>query len=185
MRQRLLIAAVAAVAAAGGFVVQRWQAQRAAADQAAPTTESIIGQSLPDFQFPALTGGTLSRADIKNRPVLINLWATWCAPCREEMPALEALHQRHAADGFQVLGVALDEAGRVAEFLKDTPVTYPILLTETLPGITFARSLGNRSGVLPYSIWVGADGKVASVTLGEMQADTLNAQAAELLAEAK
>ena len=82
----------------------------------------------PNFTLEARDGGSVTLADLKGEVVMINFWATWCKPCREEMPHLEALHQRYSNLGFTLLGVNVeDNADGATKFLAETPVSFPIL----------------------------------------------------------
>ncbi|MEO6364603.1 MAG: TlpA family protein disulfide reductase [Luteimonas sp.] len=99
------------------------------------------------------------------RPLLVNLWATWCGPCIREMPELQRFSVEQAANGVQVVGIALDETEAVRGFLARTRVTYPVLLDQ--PGPTDAGvRLGNPKGVLPYSILISADGRLLKQRIG-------------------
>lgn len=82
----------------------------------------------PDFSLQAMDGGRVGLADLKGDVVMVNFWATWCGPCRQEMPHLEALYQRYSGLGFTLLGVNVEEDSSGAdEFLAETPVSFPIL----------------------------------------------------------
>ena len=82
----------------------------------------------PDFDLAAMDGGRVALSDLKGKVVMVNFWATWCGPCREEMPHLEALYQRYSSLGFDLLGVNVEEDSSGAdEFLAETPVSFPIL----------------------------------------------------------
>ncbi|MEM7706088.1 MAG: TlpA disulfide reductase family protein [Pseudomonadota bacterium] len=176
----LLILAVSALAGAGGFGVQRWLSSDEPAPAGALTPTSVIGQPLPDFALISLAGDTLSRERFAGRPLIVNLWATWCEPCRKEMPDLSLLAEELAPEGLQVLGIALDQPGRVAEFLADTPVVYPIAITETAEGMRLARDMGNRQGVLPYTLFVDAAGVIRQVKVGVMEESEIRRRAAAL-----
>jgi thiol-disulfide isomerase/thioredoxin len=99
------------------------------------------------------------------RPLLVNVWASWCGPCIEEMPELERFATSQGTTGVQVVGLALDTPDAITAFLARVPVSYPILV-ET-PGPADASVwLGNRKGVLPYTVLVGADGKIVKQKVG-------------------
>ena len=99
------------------------------------------------------------------KPTLVNLWATWCAPCLKEMPELDAYASEQVANGAQVVGIALDEAEPVRAFLQQHGIGYPNLLDTPGPADAGVR-LGNPAGVLPYSVLVSADGRVLKTRIG-------------------
>lgn len=107
----------------------------------------------------ALPGG------FAGRPLLVNVWASWCGPCIEEMPELQRFAASQGADGVQVLGIALDDEANVRDFLGKVPVSYPIALDTPGPADAGVR-LGNPRGVLPYSVLLSADGRVLKQRIG-------------------
>ena len=107
------------------------------------------------------------------RPLLINFWASWCAPCIEEMPELDRFATTQIGNGTQVVGIALDDADAVRAFLKRIPVDYPILLDTPGPRDTGVQ-LGNLRGVLPYTALVGADGRLIKQKIGPFQAGEID-----------
>jgi len=112
------------------------------------------GKRAPDFSLESLEGGEVSLSDHRGDVVLINFWATWCAPCRAEIPAIEAVHQARQNDGFVVLGVNYQEAREVVEpFTRRLAMTYPVLLDERGRVMDTYRAIG-----LPMSILVDREG---------------------------
>lgn len=132
----------------------------------AGVTVSRRGQPLAPVVLPRLDGGTLALpADFARRPLLVNVWASWCGPCIEEMPELERFATSQGVGGVQVVGIALDDAANVRDFLRRIPVSYPIALDTPGPADAGVR-LGNPKGVLPYSILVSADGTLLKQRIG-------------------
>lgn len=103
------------------------------------------------------------------RPTLVNVWASWCGPCIEEMPELQRFHGEQAANGVEVVGIALDTREAVTEFLQRVPVSYLILLDAPGPADAGVR-LGNPAGVLPYTVLLDADGRVLRRRIGPFAA---------------
>ncbi len=123
------------------------------------TASSETGQRLPDISLPDIDGKTQSLRQWQGQKLLINFWATWCTPCRKEMPDLVSLQSELKEKGLQVIGIALDDADSVKTYLKQNPVNYPILLAPEV-GNLLSAELGNRMGVVPFSVFVGHDGLV-------------------------
>ncbi len=112
-------------------------------------------------------GDTVSIAKWRDKTVVINFWATWCPPCREEMPGFSRLQQKYAANGVQFVGIALDTAENVRDFSRRSPVAYPLLLGETA-GTDFARKLGNPRLALPYTLLLTSGDEVRFARLGSI-----------------
>ncbi|HEY5803651.1 MAG TPA: TlpA disulfide reductase family protein [Lysobacter sp.] len=140
-------------------------------DASAPTPPAGLavarrGEALPALQLPALDGAPVRLpAAYAGRPIVINLWASWCGPCIEEMPELDRFAASQGPNGTQVVGIALDEAAAVKDFLTRIPVRYPILLDQAGPGDAGVQ-LGNTKGVLPYTVLVSADGRLLKQKIG-------------------
>lgn len=98
---------------------------------------------------------------------LVNFWATWCTPCRDEMPLFEAMFRLHQADGFNIVGVAIDNPSRSQPFLDSMDITYPILYAENT-GMTLLAATGNKQGLLPYSLLLDQQGNVLDQVLGKI-----------------
>ena len=165
MQRRTLVAAgVAAVAAAAGAGGYLWQRRTDPADTAGAELWTL------DFETPG--ADRLAMASLRGKPLVLNFWATWCPPCVREMPALDRFHREHSARGWQVLGLAADNAEAVRKFLAVTPVGFAIALTG-FAGIELSQRLGNASGGLPFTLVFGRDGQVLQRHTGETQYDQL------------
>ena len=155
------VAAVAAAAGAGGYLLQR---------RAAPAETASDELWALDFETPG--PNRLAMASLRGQPLVLNFWATWCPPCVREMPALDRFHREHRAKGWQVLGLAADNAEAVRKFLADTPVGFAIALTG-FAGIDLSRRLGNASGGLPFTVLYGREGQVVQRHIGETRYEQL------------
>jgi len=136
------------------------------------------GEPLPAVRLDTLDGGILQLPDdFAGRPLLVNVWASWCPPCIEEMPELDRYARAQGDDGVQVLGLALDDAQAVREFLQRIPVRYPLAIDAPGPADAGVR-LGNPKGVLPYSILVSADGRLLKQKIGPFEPGEIDRWAA-------
>lgn len=124
------------------------------------------GGIVPAFTLTALDGRAVAVPQAyAGRPVLVNLWASWCGPCVKEMPELDRFARSQAPNGTQVVGIALDDAAAVEAFLRRIPVSYPLLIDTPGPRDAGVR-LGNPKGVLPYSVLLDAQGRVLKQKIG-------------------
>lgn len=166
--RRTVVGALGVVALGAGVTAAWMQMKKDAA-------QAVTG-SVPDFwslQWTTPQGGDLSLSTMAGRPVLINFWATWCPPCVEELPLINAFYQENKAKNWQVLGLAVDKAAQVNAFLEKTPLAFPVGMAG-FGGTELSRKLGNLTGALPFTIAVDAKGnillrKMGQVTAGELQ----------------
>jgi len=120
------------------------------------------GLKAPDFTLRDISGKTVSLKDFKGKLILLNFWATWCTPCRWEMPEMQALYQVYKDQGFVIVAVSLDkEAEAVARFVKEAKLTYPILLDSDFQAARAYRVPGP-----PTTFLIGPDGEVKGIVLG-------------------
>lgn len=164
-RRRLLYAGVAVAAAAAGAGWAWWKFEPNAADSAALDT-------LWASSFDTPNGAVLPMQAFRGKPMLINFWATWCPPCVDELPLIDAFYRQNSAKSWQVLGLAIDQPSAVRTFLARTPVSFPVGLAG-LAGTALGKSLGNRSGGLPFSVVVSAAGSVLHRKVGRLSAGDL------------
>jgi len=125
----------------------------------------ISSAALMAASFPDLSGKQQSLGQWQGKLLIINFWATWCAPCREEMPALNRLHLKYSPKGLQIVGIAADNAYKVSQFANEIGISYP-LLADPLSAAELSRRLGNRFGLLPHTVVVAPDGKRILAKLG-------------------
>ena len=112
--------------------------------------------------------------------VVLNFWATWCEPCREEMPELSQLNNAYKNKNVIVLGVAIDDVGAVGNFVKETKVSYPLFAAD-MDGMQYATNLGNDKDVLPFTVIIKADGTVAKAYFGRVTKPLLEETLSKLI----
>ena len=138
------------------------------------------GKQAPAFALTSLDGKKVSLADYKGRPVLVNFWATWCGPCKVEMPWFEEFRKQYAAQGFEILGLADDvDAGKdmIAKVANKTGVSYPILLTDGK-----VQTAYGGLDVLPMSFYVDRNGVIVEQTAGLGSKDQIEANIKKTIA---
>ncbi len=136
-------------------------------EKSAQASNAITTQALFAASFPDENGKPQALKQWQGKVIVLNFWATWCPPCREEMPELSALNTKYQNKNVIILGIATDNIGLVKEFTKTTKVSYPLLAAD-MAGNDLAFSLGNSQDVLPYTIIIKADGTVAKTYFGRL-----------------
>ena len=147
-----LFTAVALAAAGGGAAYHLWLAAR----DSPAVAERLYSTRLPDAH-----GDPQLLEQWRGRVLVVNFWATWCAPCREEIPGFVRLQERHGARGLQFVGIAIDQPGKVVDFAREFRINYPLLIGG-MESLELLRQAGNRQAVLPYTVVIDRHGKVAS-----------------------
>ncbi len=121
----------------------------------------------PPFELSDMDGQAHALADYRGKVVMINFWATWCPPCRREIPAFIRLQETYQDQGFTIIGIAIDTKQNAIDFVDPMGINYPILIGET-QGIDLAMAYGNRLGVLPYTVIVDRNGKIVYTHRNEL-----------------
>ena len=156
------IVALALVAAATGLYLEHRRMNR---PPPAGVTVADVGDLPPEATFVSVEGKPHQLSDWRGKRLLINFWATWCAPCQREMPLLSDNAARYRDRNVAILGVAEDTANAVRTYLANRPVNYPVVLADNdAPGGSL--SFGNMRRVLPYSVLIGEDGRILRRKLG-------------------
>ncbi len=151
----LLVIAVAALVA--GYAASRWLFQ--------PVADAATTSMLVDFSLPDTAGNQHSASEWRGKPLVLNFWATWCEPCREEVPFLINAQKRYQARGLQIVGVAIDDTDSVMRFAQDMRINYPLLIAQEA-GLELMSRYGNRRGLLPFTVIIDPDGTVLARKLG-------------------
>ena len=138
------------------------------ADEDTPAPR-VIPEQLPPIALPGLTGKTHSLQEWRGMPLIVNFWATWCEPCRREIPLLKKLRHEHAADGLEVVGIAIDSGVEVRKYAAAQGIDYPLLVGED-GGLAAANALGMDT-VLPFSVFADREGRILALKVGELHPD--------------
>jgi thiol-disulfide isomerase/thioredoxin len=129
--------------------------------------DQFYGRSMPDA-----AGKPADMKQWKGRPLVLNFWATWCAPCVEEMPELTALQNELQPGKIQILGIGIDNQASVSAFADKYKIAYPLYVAG-MEGSELSRQLGNQAGGLPFTVLIDANGKVKKTYLGRLKMDEL------------
>ena len=154
---------VALAAAIGGFLASDRMAS------APPSAALLFSQSLPDIK-----GQSQSLSQWKGKTLVVNFWATWCAPCVQEMPELSALQNEISEKNIQIIGIGIDSSANIAEFSEKYKISYPLYVAG-MEGSQLLAQFGNQAGGLPFTIVFSKDGTVRKTYLGRLKMDELRA----------
>ncbi len=162
---KVLLSLVALIAFGVGAALNRGQVEPSS--DAAPLLSAELEQVEPGAEPTSqVVRDSLGKLN------LVNFWATWCAPCRHEMPLFETMYRLHKDKGFTILGIAIDNPGRSQPFLDSLDISYPILYAEQT-GMTIMEQIGNPQGLLPYSLLLDDDGNVLEQKLGKIDEEQI------------
>lgn len=142
------------------------------ATPAAAETKKPVPDTLPDITLANLEGKPTKLASFGGRPLMVNFWATWCAPCRREIPLLNKIRMQRKAQNAEIVGIAVDFRDDVLEYVKTTPVSYPLLMGEE-DGLAAAEAFG-MGMAFPFSVFVDGQNRILTIKVGELHEDEAN-----------
>ncbi len=170
MKNIISFALIIIIAGGAGFALQRYlqQDQR----QLPPiipkaVNNEVIGTEAPHFELQDTEGQLRTPASWQDQVLMVNFWATWCPPCKKEMPAFIELQDEFGSQGLQIIGIALDDQDSVQDFADTLGVNYPLFAAE-YAGIELTRLYGNHIGALPFTAFISRDGKISLTHIGEL-----------------
>ena len=163
--RRNLVLGVGAAAAVAGVGAALWRFE---------PQDVTIAESHPFWgqQFETPAGESLAMAGFQGQPLLLNFWATWCPPCIEELPMIDAFWRQNSGNGHQVVALAIDQPSAVRKFLSKQTLGFSVGLAG-LEGTQLAKSLGNAVGGLPFTVFFKADGSIWRQKMGQLTVDDL------------
>ena len=137
-------------------------------------------QALLDARFNALNGSEVSLTTWQNKIIVLNFWATWCPPCREEMPELSKMQDQYKNQNLVIIGLSTEDLNTTKNFIAEHPVSYPVLAGD-MQAMTFAESLGNNQSILPYTVVIDEKGRLVKAFFGRVNQTLLEKTITPLL----
>ncbi len=184
LRRAVLMAGIGGVAAAAGYFVNAWRIGALGPGANGDAANGDVATAILGSTLRTLDGAPQTLAGFRGRVLIINYWATWCAPCREEIPLFVRLQQEYAAQGVQFIGIAVDQADKVRDFAQEFNINYPLLIAG-MDAVELSRKAGNKAGnkagVLPYTLVLDRSGKIAASLVGGLSEARMRAQLTPLL----
>lgn len=174
-RRALLFAGAGSLAAVAGYVAHLWRLGSLGPAGTADAAAAILASRLTN-----LDGVPQSLAVFRGKVLIINYWATWCAPCREEIPLFVRLQREFADKNVQFVGIAIDQADKVRDFAREFQINYPVLIGG-IEAMELSRRAGNNAGVLPYTLVLDRSGAIAVRLVGAISGQRMREELAPLL----
>lgn len=174
-RRALLFAAAGGVAATAGYFANLWRIGRLGSAPADNAAAEILRSRLT-----TLDGTQQSLTGYRGKVLIINYWATWCAPCREEIPLFVRLQRDYVDKNVQFIGIAVDQVDKVRDFAREFQINYPLLIAG-MEAVELSRQAGNKAGVLPYTLVLDRSGRIAVSLVGVISEARMRAVLAPLV----
>jgi len=164
------------------FAYYKYRQYTFAGEDHAITVHNLIGQHRPGFTLQDMDGKRHNIDEWNNQVLIINFWATWCKPCRHEIPLFTQLQETYKNQGLQFVGIAIDDKSAVQDFISELGmlINYPVLVGSD-DAIAIAKRYGNEFGILPYSVIVNRNGQVDYIQYGEFPQDAVEYEINTLL----
>lgn len=171
----LFVAALVALMSGALFYAARMPIQ----NEASATVQTLqppakpVVDPYPSFTMPDITGTTRSFSEWDGKNRILNFWATWCGPCRREIPLLKEFQDEQSANGFQVIGIAVDYMDEVVRYAESADFNYPVLVGEQ-DAMAVAESSGIQFAALPFTMFIASDGEYVGAYIGELHREQLD-----------
>ncbi len=163
MKNALIFIVTIIIAGGSGYALQDYLSQPQIKTQVNP----VLGQQRPEFAAMDLNGDIRNIKEWDGKLILLNFWASWCPPCKKEIPDFIELQKEYGDQGFQIIGIAIDEEDAVRDYIKKVGMNYPSMVVQE-DGITLAKRYGNGIGALPYSVIINRDGEISYTIKGKL-----------------
>jgi len=161
----------------GGNALNKWLQSRS---EAAVVAQKMVSKHRPAFSLPDVDGVVRNINEWDGKIIIVNFWATWCPPCRKEIPAFIDLQETYENQGVQFIGVAIDSLEKVQDYIDTMGINYPILIGDT-DAIEISNLYGNRFGALPYTAIINRQGEITFIQRGELTQKTAEANIKALM----
>jgi len=161
MKNILFFIIAIVIAGGSGFALQKYLNQKQTSKNPA------IGLQRPEFAATDLSGRLRNIKEWDGKVILLNFWATWCPPCLKEIPDFIELQKDYGEQGFQIIGIAVDDEQAVREYATEIGMNYPTMAVQS-EGVGLARRYGNHAGALPYTVIINRNGEISNTIMGEL-----------------
>ena len=165
MKTTLLFIVAMVLASAGGYALQKYLNHNH--PQIQYQNNPAIGLQRPEFAAADLDGRLRNIKEWDGKLIFLNFWATWCPPCLKEIPDFIELQREYGDQGFQIIGIAIDDEEAVREYASEVGMNYPTMVLES-EGVGLAKRFGNGPGILPYTVIINHDGEISNTITGEL-----------------